>query len=248
MYVAGLTHTGKVRSNNQDAIFFTNEPIGPLPNLYVVADGMGGHNAGEVASQQTVEVISTYIRNFQAAEFIRHDCFLDLLVSAAQEANTTVFTKGELYPSMKGMGTTLIACSISEGKVFMVHVGDSRAYSISSTSITQLTTDHTVVEGLLQAGRITLEESKTHPRRHVITRVLGTHAICEVDGIVHNLADTSALLLCSDGLSNMLDDKDLMTIINREGYVEQRVQTLIQEANNRGGHDNISAILVDVSR
>jgi len=246
MYVAGLTDVGVVRNQNEDAIFFSNEPIGPLPNLYIVADGMGGHNAGEVASQHTIEVVSDYFRNYQ--ESIQEDNYLDLMVSAVQEANSSVFAKSEANPSMSGMGTTITACVISHGKIFIAHVGDSRSYTIAPNRITRITTDHTYVEELVLMGEITAEEARTHARKNVLNRALGTQPLCEVDGIVEELLDTSAILLCSDGLSNMLEDNALMNIVNSMGYVEQRVKMLIDEANYRGGHDNISAILIDVSR
>jgi len=248
MYVSGLTDVGFVRNQNQDAIFFSSAPIGPLPNLYIVADGMGGHNAGDVASNQAIKHFSEYIRNFPAAQFVQSSDYLDLMVNAAQIANVAVFEQAEAVSAMAGMGTTLTACVLSEEKAMIVQVGDSRAYAISPERIEQITTDHTYIQELLQAGRISREEASTHPKRHVLTRALGTQSHLEVDGIVREIGEWEAVLLCSDGLNNMLDDETIMEIVNREGYVEHRVRALIDRANEQGGRDNISVVLIDIKR
>ena len=246
MNAAGLTDVGRNRNNNQDSIFFTNEPIGPLPNLFIVADGLGGHNAGEVASAKAVEFIAEYVRNFKAAEFVLAENFLDLLVSAVQGANTKVCEIAETSPEMHGMGTTLTACIITGDKIFLAHVGDSRAYAITKDKINQLTADHSYVESMVRSGQITAEEALTHPDRHMITRVLGTPLLFEVDGEIKPLGDTKTVLLCSDGLTNMLDDNRIKEIVNGTGDVQHRANILIEEANKRGGLDNISAVLIDV--
>jgi protein phosphatase len=246
MYAAGSTDVGIVRSQNEDAIFVCSKPIGPFPNLFIVADGMGGHNAGEVASGTAVEKFSGFIRNFPAQDFIQPENYLDLLVSAAQHAGDEIVKKAKSDESMSGMGTTLTACVIADEKIFIVHIGDSRAYAVNMLEMTQITTDHTFVEELLQSGRVTVEEARNHPRRHVLTRVLGVPESMDVDGIVRDLSDTSAILLCSDGLSNMLDNNAMMKIITGLGDAEHRTKYLIEEANKKGGLDNISAVLIDI--
>ncbi|MCL2224976.1 MAG: Stp1/IreP family PP2C-type Ser/Thr phosphatase [Defluviitaleaceae bacterium] len=248
MYAAGLTDVGVTRSQNQDAIFVHNQPIGPLPNLFIVADGMGGHKAGDVASKLAVETFTEFIRKFPAQDFVQAENFLDLLVSAAQSAGKAVSTKAESDEAMSGMGTTLTACVITNEKVFIVHIGDSRAYIVNLHGMRQLTTDHTFVNELLQTGRVSEEEAKSHPKRHVLTKVLGVPGVLEVDGIVREIGDAAAILLCSDGLSNMLEEDSMMRIINGLGYVEHRTKYLIDEANKKGGTDNISAVLIDVGR
>ena len=248
MYAAGITDVGVTRSQNQDSIFVCNKSIGPFPNLFIVADGMGGHKAGDVASGLAVEKFSGYIRDFAAQDFIQPENYLDLLVSAAQHAGNAVVAKADSDESMSGMGTTLTACVITNDKIYITHIGDSRIYAVNQLGIKQLTHDHTFVEELLQAGRITEAEAREHPKRHVLTRVLGVSGAMEVDGIVRELGDASAILLCSDGLSNMLDNDSMMKIINGLGYVEHRTRYLVDEANKKGGLDNISAILIDVGR
>ncbi|MCL1844030.1 MAG: Stp1/IreP family PP2C-type Ser/Thr phosphatase [Defluviitaleaceae bacterium] len=249
MYAAGFTDVGVTRSQNQDAIFVCNKPYGPFPNLFIVADGMGGHNAGDVASTTAVEEFCGYIRNYAAADFIRPENYLDLLVSAAQHAGAEIIKKALADEAMAGMGTTFTACVIKNEKVFLAHIGDSRAYAVSHTGMTRLTTDHTFVEQLMQAGRVSREEADSHPKRHVLTRVLGVPDVNEIDGLIREIpADTTAVLLCSDGLSNMLDEESMMKIINGLGYVEHRTKYLIDEANRNGGKDNVSAVLIDVGR
>ena len=245
MIAAGFTDVGLSRKHNQDAIFVSAEEVGPLPNLFIVADGMGGHNAGDVASSRAVEIVVDYVRNFRAATLVQPDDYLDLLINAAQRANDAIFSEGIESIDKKGMGTTLTLCVIHGKKIIVVHIGDSRAYRVTNEKIEQITTDHTYVEELIQARRISKEQAKTHPRRHVVTKVLGTKGPCGADGLVVSENDTKAVLLCSDGLSNMLDNDTILNIINSSGTPSARALTLIGQANLNGGHDNISAIIID---
>ena len=248
MVAAGLTDKGITREQNQDAILVASEPLGPLPNLFIVADGMGGHNAGDVASREAITFIYDYVTTFQAAAFVQADNYLDLLVSCVQGANTKLCKMAEENEAMYGMGTTLTACVIADGKIIIAHVGDSRAYAITPEAITQITADHSYVEEMVQAGQLTKEEALTHPKRHVITRVLGSETSFEVDGIIMPIGDTTSVLLCSDGLSNMLDNAAIKDIASGVGFAEHRVKFLVEEANARGGHDNISAVLIDLDK
>jgi len=246
MYAAGLTDVGITRTQNQDAIFLSKERIGPFPNLFIVADGMGGHKAGDVASNLAVEKFSGYIRDFAASDFIKSENFLDLLVSAAQHAGDAISKAALVDEDKHGMGTTLTACVIADKKAFIAHIGDSRAYAVNLIEMKQLTTDHTYVNELLQSGRLTEDEAKTHPKRHVLTKVLGVPGVAEIDGIVRDITDVTAILMCSDGLSNMLEHDHMMNIVNGLGYVEHRTRYLIDEANKKGGLDNISAVVIDI--
>ena len=245
MIAAGFTDVGLSRKHNQDAIFVSLEQVGPLPNLFIVADGMGGHNAGDIASSRAIETLVDYVRNFRAATLVEPDDYLDLLINAAQRANDAIFYEGNESIEKKGMGTTLTLCVVHGQKIIVVHIGDSRAYRVTSEKIVQITTDHTYVEELIQARRISKEQAKTHPRRHVVTKVLGMKGPCGADGLVIPTADTKAVLLCSDGLSNMLDNETILRIVNSSGTPSARALTLIGEANLKGGHDNISAIIID---
>jgi len=248
MYAEGKSDVGKVRQENQDFVFSSAERIGPFPNLFIVADGMGGHNAGDVASKTAVEYICGYIKEYPHANFIQPNNYLDMLVSAAQRANEAVFNMSCEDEQFFGMGTTLTACVIEAGKAIVAHVGDSRLYGIKPGEIKQLTKDHTYVEEMVLLGELTAEHAKIHPKRHVLTRVLGTQKRLNADGIIADVGGYTALLLCSDGLTNMLDDSKILEIVNNPGFVEHRVENLINEANQQGGKDNISAILIDIGR
>jgi protein phosphatase len=247
-YAAGLTDIGVTRSQNQDTIFVCNQPIGALPNLFMVADGMGGHRAGDVASRLAVDKFSEFVRNFHAQDFVQPENYLEMMVSAAQNAGDEETKKAESDEAMQGMGTTLTACVLANEKAFIAHISDSRAYTVSLLGMKQLTSDHTYVNELVQMGKLSEEEAKIHPKRNVLTKVLGVPGNIEVDCTIHNTNDAAAILLCSDGLTNMVDEESMMNIINGLGYVENRVGYLIKEANKRGGHDNISAVLIDVGR
>jgi len=246
MKAAGLTDVGVTRSQNQDAIHVSETAIGPLPNLFIVADGMGGHKAGDVASNLAITEFCKFIINFPAKEFVLPENYLDLLVNAAQHANGKITKKAQTDETMNGMGTTLTACVIAAGKIFGVHIGDSRAYTINVNGMKQLTTDHTFVHELMQTGRVSEEEAKTHPKRHILTKVLGASGFLEADGIVHELGDAAAVLLCSDGLYNMVSDETIMKTVNGFGDAKHRIKYLIDEANRNGGKDNISAVLIDI--
>jgi protein phosphatase len=247
----GLSDKGITRSQNQDAIFHSDVAVGPLPNLYIVADGMGGHNAGEVASAMAIDLIPKFLQNHplhvDKLGLIKPDNYLDLLVTAVQHAGRAIVAMAEAEPEKKGMGTTLTACCIHNRLMLVAHIGDSRAYGISPTQIQRLTKDHTYVDELLQAGRISAEEAATHPKKHVLTRVLGAPGHCDVDGLVVELGNsTTSVLLCSDGLTNMVDDKQLLKLINVFAPTEERTDAMVQAANAAGGQDNISVVLIDL--
>ncbi|MCL2202772.1 MAG: Stp1/IreP family PP2C-type Ser/Thr phosphatase [Defluviitaleaceae bacterium] len=242
MYAFGLTDTGRRRNQNQDAFFISTQRTGPLPNLFIMADGMGGHKAGDVASQQAVARFCSYVTAAQLS-----GNYIDLLLGTAQRVNQELYDMARENPEeMHGMGTTFIACVIEDGRADVVHVGDSRAYIIKPGEIKQITHDHTYAEELFRAGQITAEEARIHPKRHHLTRVLGFDPHVKLDGFFHSIEKGASLLLCSDGLHDMLDDPAIMAIVNQEGYVEHRTQILVDEANARGGVDNISAVLIDL--
>jgi len=242
MYAAGQTHVGQVRNQNQDAFFTTTERLGPLPNLFIVADGMGGHKAGEVASRQAVARFCNYISDAEQGSN-----YIDLLLSNAYKVNKEIYDMAKENPEeMHGMGTTFIAATIEDGRADVVHVGDSRAYIIHNGTIKQITNDHTYAEELYRARQITADEARTHPRRHHLTRVLGFDPHVKLDGFFQSIEKGASLLLCTDGVTNMLNDEAILNIVSGEGYVETRVQRLVDEANARGGTDNISAVLIDL--
>ncbi len=241
MFSTGITDKGRVRTQNQDTVFCSQTPVGPLPNLFVVADGMGGHNAGDVASRVAVEVFLSFLGRAK-----NEPGYLDLLVDAAVAANAAVYNMSMADDKLSGMGTTFSACVIEGGKCEIIHIGDSRIYMITKGSIMQLTTDHSYVNEMVRAGKLTPQQAIKHPKRNILTRVMGTSPTKEFDGYPAAVKDGCAILLCSDGLTNMLDDDEILRIVNQDTSVDERAEELVIEANLRGGIDNISVILIDI--
>ncbi len=232
--VAYKTDVGLKRSNNQDAIL-VREDIG----LCIVADGMGGHKAGEIASAMTVESVERYIRGRMNLPDVE-----ELIQLAIKDANRLVYLEALRNPEYKGMGTT---CSliISKGdNVHIGHVGDSRIYYVTDKKILQITEDHTLVEKLIKSGEITREAAKLHPKRNVIMRAVGTNSELEVDFFSYPVKNEGRILICSDGLTGKVTDDEIFSIINQGNDINSTVNSLVQIANDRGGADNISVILV----
>ena len=242
MIAHGLTDVGCIRTNNQDAFFAQTSPMGSLANLFVVADGMGGHLAGEVASSQAVSAFSDYLRSNQHSP----DGLLDFLVAAAQAANTHVFQQSLANPEFKGMGTTFTALTTIGERGYVAHVGDSRLYQLREQEFIQITQDHSYVDALVRAGELTPEQAQNHPRKNTLTRALGTETDTKIDGYLVNLKPGDYLLLCSDGLSNMLPDDYIRSAIQASDNVETTVIALVEAANANGGVDNITCILIKI--
>jgi len=242
MHAVGLTHVGRIRNQNQDAIFVSTGRVGAVPNLFIVADGMGGHKAGDVASTQAVQRFCAYLELAQA----QAGDYVDLLVQTAHQVNQELYDLSKTDDEMAGMGTTFIACVVEDRRVDVVHVGDSRAYFINAQGIGQITNDHTYAEELYRAGEITEAEIPHHPKRHHLTRVLGYDPLVALDGFSRKLAGVDSILLCTDGLTNMLDDAYLAQVTQEATSAHERAQRLVDDANALGGTDNISAILIDL--
>jgi protein phosphatase len=239
MYGFGITDKGKVRKKNEDSILISNETIGSLKNLYIISDGMGGHNAGEVASEKSI----TYFVEFITEREVEGAGLLDFLVDASKFANAKVLEYAAQNENFKGMGATFTACVIENGKVHISHVGDSRAYLIGRGEISQLTTDHTYVYEMVKSGIITKEEAKKHPNKNIITRAIGVYDALEIDCYAKEISKEDIILICSDGLTNMLDDSDIMDIA-LNNPLEKIANVLVEAANARGGEDNISVIAI----
>jgi len=241
MEAVGMTDTGLVRKQNQDAIYSSVTQVGGLPNLFIIADGMGGHKAGDVASQQAVARFVQYMTTAEkGSDYVR------ALLASAHVVNNEVYALAQANEDMRGMGTTFVCCVVEGERVDIVHVGDSRAYFVTEKGMRQITRDHTYAEELFRAGKITAEEARIHPKRHHLTRVLGFDPRVTLDGFSEKLGDAAYLLLCTDGLTNMLDDAAILGIIRRDDTLHNRVQALVDTANANGGTDNISAVLIDL--
>jgi protein phosphatase len=239
----GLTDRGRQRQENQDNIFLPN-PADEL-KLFIVADGMGGVNGGDVASKDAIDCIMSYIR----AEFnnINHETveFESVINKAIIRANKYIYEKAKLYSQYKGMGTTLIVVIFFRNKIHIGHVGDSRVYRLRKHIIRQLTKDHSYVQTLLTEGTITKEQAKTHPQKNVLLKALGPEKNVEPDIFTKGFIKDDIILLCSDGLTNMLGDADIYeTIMKYRNDLNKACEALINNANMLGGLDNISAVII----
>lgn len=236
MEISSATSVGKVRAVNEDS-FFVSEIGEHDALLAMVADGMGGHNAGEIASAEAVKTLKSSITSAMNSP-------KDALEIAIQCANNSIYNMSKNTPTLHGMGTTVTACVICNDKVTAAHVGDSRLYLIRSGAIAQITKDHSLVEMLLESGSITKEDAKHHPQKNVITRALGTNNSVETDIYEFDVLDGDVILLCSDGLVNMLDDGVILSMITECGDFSHIANDLVTAAENAGGDDNITAILI----
>ena len=235
-----ITDTGRQRKNNQDYVFTSDIPIGPLQNLYIVADGMGGHNAGDYASRYTVDTVADSVARSQGRDPSR------ILNKAVQTANMGLRRIAEQDPALLGMGTTFVAATVTGSRLLAANIGDSRLYVLHEPDrIRQITVDHSYVEELVRAGRIDRETARTLPDKNIITRAVGAESVLAVDFFREELTEGDLLLLCSDGLTNMLRDEEIAGIVFSYRSLEEAADRLIFEANMAGGRDNISAVLVN---
>lgn len=238
MEVYGITDIGQKRANNEDYIFYTSEKIGNLPNLFIVADGMGGHNAGDQASS---------IATSSFVEFIRSTDLItikDILTRGIEDINSTVYSLSLTKEEFNGMGTTFVAAVIEDEMLYVVNIGDSRAYIVNEDKITKVTIDHSYVEEMLISGQITEEEAHNHPKKNRITRAIGVADSITADYFEEKLTKNDYILLCSDGLSNMVDRDQIQEILIADKTIEDKVESLIAASNINGGLDNISTIVV----
>ena len=237
-----LTDIGTVRKMNQDFVYASDQPVGILPNLYIVADGMGGHAAGDYASRCAVETMVDYIENASSGGPVT------LLGNALAEANRRVMEKSLSDRSMEGMGTTLVAAVVQNDCLYVANVGDSRLYLIDDR-LEQVTRDHSLVEEMVRAGELRREDARLHPDKNVITRAVGVKNSVAIDFFDVALNRGDRFLICSDGLTNMVPEDMIFRLVKEKGSLEAAAKELVDEANRSGGNDNISVILAapDVS-
>lgn len=233
-----MTDVGKKRELNQDYIYTSEMPVGNLPNLFIVADGMGGHKAGDYASRYTVETMLAEISESKETDPKK------LLTQAIARANSFVFEKAMENPDMSGMGTTVVVAVCMEDELLVANVGDSRLYLINDT-IRQITVDHSLVEEMIRRGGLDREAARLHPDKNIITRAVGVKEEVEVDFFRVALLRDDTILLCSDGLSNMVEDEQIRLIVSGQRDIVEKTEELIKAANENGGTDNISAILIE---
>ena len=243
---AARTDTGKVRAHNEDAIDWN-----PHGGLAVLADGMGGYNAGEIASSMATAVFkSTLEGRLQERGWLRsapnNRQLEHLLVEAAEAANEQILAASLSQPELSGMGTTLVAALFHPNRLVLAHIGDSRAYRFRQGRLTQLTRDHSQLQEQIDAGLVSPEWARFAPNKNLITRALGVGEAIEVDTGVHALERGDLYLLCSDGLTDMLSTEQIAELLNQESDLDSTCVDLVNAANYNGGRDNISVILVRV--
>lgn len=234
MFIKCKTDKGMIRNNNEDYVLsFRSSKY----NLLVVADGMGGHNAGEIASK----LAATTIRDFVFEKYNSYDDKEELIRDAIIKSNSIIYLEQNQNEELKGMGTTTTCCLISANELFLGHVGDSRAYIINDKGIRKITIDHSFVQELIKNGSITEDEAQNHPQRNLVTRAVGTEQNIIVDTKTEKIQNTDSIIICSDGLTSYVNNEEICEIVlNRK---LEAVDELIQLANERGGSDNISVII-----
>ena len=237
MEVSSATSVGRIRPLNEDS-YFVSEPDQSGTVLAIVADGMGGHNAGEVASGKAVGIVQKDVLG-KCGKNAK-----DVLVKAVNDANREIYEMSVNARNLSGMGTTMTACVAEEHNVTAVQVGDSRLYLIRGEKITQITKDHSLVEMLLENGKITKEEARRHPQKNIITRAVGTDKTVEADIYEFRAEAGDVILLCSAGLVNMVEDEEILSVINLSETLNDAANKLVAEAETAGGTDNITVILI----
>lgn len=239
MRIFAKTDKGKVRSINQDAFAANVLPGGAA--FCVVCDGMGGASAGDIASKTAIEVISQYVLNGYNPNMSSDDV-KRLLDNAIASANLDVFTLAQKDQQLQGMGTTVVAAIVTDDSAVVCNVGDSRAYLLND-EISQITRDHTMVQSLVDLGKISLDEAKTHPEKNIITRALGVEENIVTDSYFIDIKENEKILLCTDGLSNYALEERILNIVNNN-VLDKITALLIDEANRGGGRDNITVAVI----
>lgn len=233
-----ITDVGQKRITNQDFVYASDNPVGNLPNLFVVADGMGGHKAGDMASRLTVEVLLDSIRINQEQNPIK------IIRAAIETANTKILEIASKDENLFGMGTTVVVATVLGHYMYVANVGDSRLYLIRDR-IEQITKDHSLVEEMVRIGEINREQARNHPDKNIITRAVGASKNVEIDFFDMRLEPGDIILMCSDGLSNMLEDIEIERIIKCGSSLPEIALELVARANQNGGKDNIAVVLVE---
>ena len=234
-----ITDIGRKRELNEDYIYTSGQPIGALPNLFIVADGMGGHKAGDYASMHTVDRFVEVIRELGEEHGVQ-----DAINEAVTAANAYIYQRSRENSNLSGMGTTLVLASCIGNEAIVANIGDSRLYLVND-AMTQITRDPSLVEEMVTLGGIDREMARNHPDKNIITRAVGVKEKVAADFFEVDLTKGDKLLLCSDGLTNMLRDEEIYQIIQDNKELEQAAKALVDAANENGGRDNIAVVLVE---
>lgn len=235
-----MTDIGRKRKLNQDTVYSCEHPLGNLNNLFIVADGMGGHKAGDYASAYTVKAIEREV------EVCEDKSPIKILREAITIANMEIYEKASSEPDFAGMGTTVVAATISDDTLYVANVGDSRLYLIDK-AITQVTKDHSLVAELVRKGSLDASQAKAHPDKNIITRAIGAAPTVDIDFFEVELGSGDIILMCTDGLTNMVDDDEILRIVRCGVDVPDMAENLIKMANHNGGKDNIGVVIIEAS-
>lgn len=231
---------GKVREINEDS-YYISESLDEV-QLYIIADGMGGYNGGEIASSLAIKSAKNYIENNFAQADKDKESIIQLVASSLEYANMVVYEKSKENKELNGMGTTLDICLIYNNKAYIGHVGDSRIYRIRKDFIRKLTQDHSYVQKLVKDGKITEEEAAHHPQKNMLMKALGCNAFVEPDVMVKGFLKDDILVMNSDGLTNLVDQETIYEMASKN--IEQATKDLVQLAKDRGGYDNITVVII----
>lgn len=238
MQAYALTDVGRVRTMNQDYIFSSSAGIGSLANLFIVADGMGGHKAGDYASRFMVEQLVKYMEHQDTMGIV------PALESGIQKINRELYEESMKEERLSGMGTTLVAATVDQDTLYVANIGDSRLYLIGDR-VRQITKDHSYVEELVSLGKMERGSEDYQAKKNIITRAVGTKDTLNIDFFEVTLKPGDYILLCSDGLSNMVEEEEIYRIVTSGQTLKQKTENLVNEANHHGGKDNIAVILID---
>lgn len=237
MKTFSVTDAGVVREMNQDYYFSSDTAVGNLPNLFIVADGMGGHKAGDYASRYTIERVVASVSRNTGEEPIA------IMKEAINKANELLVAESREDESKSGMGTTLVIGTIIGNKLFVANIGDSRLYVVGQ-NMRQITRDHSLVDEMVRLGEINADEARVHPDKNIITRAVGTSDHVEADFFEVEITADDTILLCTDGLTNMVRDDEILDIIKKYDNAQTATMQLVKEANANGGRDNITVMII----
>ena len=229
---------GRKRNTNQDYAFVSDKPLGNLPNLLVIADGMGGHKAGDFASRYAVQSL------VEALEISTESSPEVMFQNAIRIANQKLFEASKQDARLEGMGTTMVVATVIERTLYFANIGDSRMYLLNK-GIKQLSKDHSFVQEMVRLGGINAEDAKNHPDKNLITRAVGVREKVEMDFFEYRLKKNDMILMCTDGLSNMVEDEEILRIVKSSRDVVEATEKLVERANENGGNDNIGVILAE---
>ncbi|MGN0170749.1 MAG: Stp1/IreP family PP2C-type Ser/Thr phosphatase [Lachnospiraceae bacterium] len=238
MKTHAYTDIGMVRSENQDCFFTSEMPVGNLPNLFIVADGMGGHAGGKYASHTALQAAVDCIKSLSETD---PEVILDC---AVRQANKEVFEQAKVH-NLEGMGTTFVAATLAGKKLCVANVGDSRLYIVTAGEIRQITKDHSLVEEMVRLGELNPDNARTHQKKNVITRAVGVAEDVRADFFEVDIPEECSILMCSDGLTNMVDDEEIRVVMNSQRDVIEKTEKLMEAANKNGGKDNITVAVIE---